>query len=45
MNIKVPYKYCITFKQQCKKAKKNGFCSNKDKENCIAMKRLDKLFW
>lgn len=23
--------YCITYRAQCKKAKKNGYCSNADK--------------
>ena len=34
------YKYCITFKKQCPKAKKNGFCSNADKERCIDSKKM-----
>lgn len=34
------YHYCITYRTQCKKAKKNGHCGNADKEICKYEKRL-----
>lgn len=37
------YKYCITYRQHCKKAMKNGMCKNKDKRNCLESKAFDKL--
>ena len=34
------YHYCITYRVQCKKAKKNGYCSNANKDMCKYEKRL-----
>jgi hypothetical protein len=36
------YKYCITYKRQCSKARKNGYCSNKERERCVSSERASK---
>lgn len=36
------YKYCLTFKVQCSNARKNGYCSNTDREYCKEFTRMMK---
>lgn len=33
------YKYCVTYKKQCSKAKRNGYCSRAEHEKCVALNR------
>lgn len=42
MNIKIPYKFCLTYHKNCKYARKTGFCSNKQKEVCVYVQSMTK---
>lgn len=42
MKINNSYKYCSTYKTQCKNVRHNGTCSNKHKEKCIFDRRMNK---
>jgi len=45
MRITNMYRYCITYKRRCPKARKNGFCRNADRENCKETEALNKLIF
>jgi hypothetical protein len=45
MRITNMYRYCITYKRQCPKARKNGFCRNADRESCKEDKAMIKLIF